>query len=111
MKKIFFLIPLFFIGCFTSQPKIVFVKTKCDVPNLYIFRNDTSYSLTYKEINNKVCIKEWNTCIPNNQFDKLIIVLSKRNKIIKKYQTEILLYQKFKRLNKNLNDKNTSKSN
>jgi uncharacterized protein YxeA len=101
MKKIL-LIPflLLLIGCSTKPiiqkeivVKRVYVKSKC--PKLKVFDvYNRDVSLTAYNNNGKVCVKEWNACIPKEQMINLISYIRYLKEVNNKYRKEIEEYNK-----------------
>ena len=90
---------LFLSGC-AEKPiihkelvvKKVYIKTKC--PKLKIYDFNKTLVLNAYNKGNKICIKEWNACIPKKQMINLIIYTKELKGIISNYKKEIEEYNK-----------------
>jgi len=90
---------LIFTGCANKTivkkeliVKKVYVKRKC--PKLKIFEINKSIILTAYNKNNKICIKEWNSCIPQKEMINLISYIKYLKEINLRYKEEIQNYNK-----------------
>jgi hypothetical protein len=89
---------LFFIfGCTTKEIPVIkykYIEKTC--PKLKIYDFNKSLELTIKKDKNKICIKEWGSCIKEEEFYKLVRYIKELKLINEKYKNEIKLYnQKF----------------
>ena len=89
-----FLISILFLGCTQKEIKVVpkFIKTPCHYPKLKVYNDTEKLNLTIKPQDGKVCIKEWKTCIPTNEFMKMVKYIKNKETIIEKYKSEIKIY-------------------
>jgi len=94
--RLIFLFPLLFLGCY--ETKYVYIKPK--YPKLVTYEYNKSITLTAYNKDNKICIKEWNSCIPKKEMIKLITYIKTLKTINKKYTKEINMYNQF--VDKNL---------
>ena len=84
-------IPFLFSACSTKE----YVIEKLQYPKLRVYDYNKSLKLTAYNKGNKVCIKEWGTCIPKSEMIKLITYTHSQKKIIDLYKKEILQYNEF----------------
>jgi len=85
-----------FVGCAEKEIKVVpkYIKVPCKYPKLKVYPDNSNLALSIKPKNGKVCVKEWNACIPEKEFMKLVRYIKEKRAIIKKYQKEIETYNK-----------------
>ena len=86
--------PLLFLGCAEKEIKVVpkYIKIPCHYPKLKMYQDTERLNLAIRPQDNKVCIKQWNTCIPKNEFMNLVKFIKHKEATIKKYEVEIKNY-------------------
>jgi hypothetical protein len=92
---LYFILLLLISGC--SQPvktitKYKYIQPSC--PTLKTYKYDKKIVLTAYNKNDKVCIKEWDSCMPKTQFKKLVQLIKSLRVNLQKCNSEIELYNK-----------------
>ena len=84
---------LLFSGC--AQKEVVVKTIKTPGPILKTYEVNTSLKLTAVNWNGKVCVKEWNACLPKEEMKKLLVHIITLKKIVKLYTDEVKKYNNF----------------
>ena len=94
---IIFMFVILSSGCSSKQEKIIIKKQYIysKVPILKIYDNNSSLKLTAYNKDNKVCIKEWNSCLPKEKMIELINYTNSLKNTIIKYKNEVKIYNKY----------------
>ena len=95
-KQLTFILPfsiLIFSGCYSNYP-LHQAPTTCKYPKLKLYNTKEKIVLTVKKVEDKICVKEWKACLPEQEFYKLYKYIKTLKTNLQKCNYEIKLYNK-----------------